>query len=119
MKTLGWMVLILISFAIWAFVLVFASRGFFDLSEPLGYLFVFAYIGLSIGAMAQWSWHESIWRHSITVHLSVTDEQRKALVDHTIASGYANSYSGLQACVADLLEQGLDWWKGVLGAHHS
>ena len=111
--------ILVISFSLWIFVLEHASKGFFELWVPLGYIFIFVYIGLTIAAIVKWQDYSFERRHYITVQLRVTDEQRKALVDHTIALGYGEMYKGhqekykghqtytdsdLQFCIRDLLE---------------
>ena len=94
MKILGGCVLFLAILAIWVFVLQLASKGFFELRHPLGYIFTFVYIGLTVAAIAKWQNYSSDRDHYIIVHLSVTDEQRKALAEQATAWGYADTYGG-------------------------
>ena len=110
LKDLGGAVLLLailvISTSLWIFVFLLASKGFFELWDPLGYIFVFVYIGLTIAAYMTWHNYSFVRNNYnyIIVHLRVTDEQRKALGEQTVALGYADSYGGLQARVSNLLE---------------
>jgi mannosyltransferase OCH1-like enzyme len=55
-------------------------------------------------AIVKWQNYWFQINHYIIVYLSVTDEQRKALIEQAIAGGYADTYGGLQAYVADVLE---------------
>jgi hypothetical protein len=123
LKDLGGCVLILaisvISFSLWIFVLEYASKGFFELWDPLGLIFILVYIGLTGAAIAtlqNYSWKRKAY---IIVHLSVTDEQREALVKEAIAGGYENTYGGLQACVGNMLELALKERFAEMLARHA
>jgi hypothetical protein len=80
MKILGQCVLFLAILFIWLFVLLLASKGFYEMWYPLGNIVNFAYVGLTIVALVQWHKYWSDINSYIIVYLDVTDGQRKALL---------------------------------------
>jgi hypothetical protein len=100
MKILGGCVLFLVVGTTWVTVGAVVAREFFEIWYPLGWIFGTGYIILSVAAIAKWELYRILRNHYIIVHLSVTEEQRQALLEQAIAGGY----SDLDKYVADLLE---------------